>query len=1020
MSMREVLNLAPNPKKPEPEKSSPALGVLDVIIHRIVALEAAGLKTAKNVEAIARPVSSLARFAQSVKAKLLHFGSIIAQLDARITQVEARKVETVKGEQGRSIVDVCLESNGDLNFLMSDGELITAGNLLPLVKPPLAYDPNQPREPAGSPDGGQWTDGDGGGSGDAGKDGGAKIDPKVVEVSGDQWNKETALRLEKEYAENKEELEKLLQEGVGENVEATGEAQSWDDLSGDQQELAEADYIQSNFDQEQQFYYESWQTDGDHDFVREKIVEDDEWLSEKITDWVDENTEEGELKLTSEQLTNAAMLNPDGSLEWNDKYLATLSDYDPSPQFPGFEPPTTEELSYGVLPEGIRDELSDAMEDNFKDELQTRIENMPVGDVVDDDVVKESLSDSWSSMDDDEKLAYAKKALDLDESESNISTEVRIPSTFQPIDANKAGYADTKAVATYLSQHRTLELINERGIKTPMGAQVYLTSIQDVDSSVWESWKGSSSSQGGKALQLAAAQELGGRVQYTDQEVSSIITYANSHYSEIGGYEGLKAYTRAKWETSQFILEKAEMPVVTIYRGVIVPASTLSNMNVNKIESGYSTYDALPDFPLQRNGAQSATANKAIANGWNGVGVSGIPDPTRIVVRAEVPRTAVLSLPVYGQNVHSEQEIVVVGTAWKKWDVFKQRAPSTSDVPINMKRLRFILAMIRAAVKKGKLKGPGPGLRQNEKGEWEFGISEYEEDLKLPNWLNEYRDGTHKTVAPPKSKPLPKAELKANLQAYNPDQPRVPAGEPDGGQWTGDGGGGGSSDGGGASERKSYSELPYDDFVKQANDRLKQKFDGQITIDTSDAYGFKVADNLRDPILNEIERLGEEVPLSSKLILRTEPMLPYQAGLREEYGTAPLIMAFSGFRFKDSERISRELKESKEKYRGYHDDMTQIESIVRHEYGHAFEHDLNTYNWAQAGETNQAYQKFTDVAIGLMDAPDTAFVTRYAALNPTEHFAESFAALEFGDERAKAHPSVKAMAKLVREYKKKR
>jgi hypothetical protein len=63
---------------------------------------------------------------------------------------------------------------------------------------------------------------------------------------------------------------------------------------------------------------------------------------------------------------------------------------------------------------------------------------------------------------------------------------------------------------------------------------------------------------------------------------------------------------------------------------------------------------------------------------------------------------------------------------------------------------------------------------------------------------------------------LAKAELRAALKKYSPDQPRVPAGNPDGGQWTPEPeGAGGSvddissfSNGGGSADGASQSNIP--------------------------------------------------------------------------------------------------------------------------------------------------------------------------------------------------------------------
>jgi hypothetical protein len=64
-----------------------------------------------------------------------------------------------------------------------------------------------------------------------------------------------------------------------------------------------------------------------------------------------------------------------------------------------------------------------------------------------------------------------------------------------------------------------------------------------------------------------------------------------------------------------------------------------------------------------------------VSNNWDG-------DLNRVVLRASVPRTAAVSVPAYGINVHSEREVVVAGTAWKAWDAWQGRAPTFEQVPM--------------------------------------------------------------------------------------------------------------------------------------------------------------------------------------------------------------------------------------------------------------------------------------------------------------------------------------------------
>ena len=65
-----------------------------------------------------------------------------------------------------------------------------------------------------------------------------------------------------------------------------------------------------------------------------------------------------------------------------------------------------------------------------------------------------------------------------------------------------------------------------------------------------------------------------------------------------------------------------------------------------------------------------------VANNW----VAG--NPGGVILRFKVPRTAAISVPAYGINVHSEHEVVMAGTAWKGWDVWAKKAPTLDSVPL--------------------------------------------------------------------------------------------------------------------------------------------------------------------------------------------------------------------------------------------------------------------------------------------------------------------------------------------------
>src|SRR5262249_55301545 len=87
------------------------------------------------------------------------------------------------------------------------------------------------------------------------------------------------------------------------------------------------------------------------------------------------------------------------------------------------------------------------------------------------------------------------------------------------------------------------------------------------------------------------------------------------------------------------------------------------------VHIGNSTFRYMPTLDVVRNGAASTTTDLSVANGWRAGHSTGI------VLRAEVPRTAIVSVPAYGINVHGEKEVLVAGTAWRGWDAWAGKAP---------------------------------------------------------------------------------------------------------------------------------------------------------------------------------------------------------------------------------------------------------------------------------------------------------------------------------------------------------
>jgi hypothetical protein len=294
-------------------------------------------------------------------------------------------------------------------------------------------------------------------------------------------------------------------------------------------------------------------------------------------------------------------------------------------------------------------------------------------------------------MDDKSKFKWVKNNTDLVDDEGSSKPETpkagyyhveALPEKYDPLNATSGtDYQRTQALARYLSVHRAQQVLEDRGLITKDRTQ----SLAAVDTELWSAWKASSTSPDGKLLQLATAEELNGRLNQKQikDEAKDLRARADAEYQHIGGYAGIKAYVRAKWEVSQYLLDKAGVKTLDLYRGIRFEKDVLDKrfkQTVTEVEQQLAPdhsriFNHLPNMHIERNGAASTTTDPQVANDWSA-------HNTRVVLRAQVPRTAALSIPAYGINVHSEHEVVVAGTAWKGWDAWKGTAPPFDAVPL--------------------------------------------------------------------------------------------------------------------------------------------------------------------------------------------------------------------------------------------------------------------------------------------------------------------------------------------------
>jgi hypothetical protein len=98
------------------------------------------------------------------------------------------------------------------------------------------------------------------------------------------------------------------------------------------------------------------------------------------------------------------------------------------------------------------------------------------------------------------------------------------------------------------------------------------------------------------------------------------------------------------------------------------------------------------------------------------------------------------------------------------------------------------------------------------------------------------------------------------------------------------------------------------------------------------------------------------------------------------------------------------LRETSDAEPDFHDGSRSYASVVRHEFAHQLDF--------QHPEIKQAFMK----EVAAIESRRRTKVTEYARKNDLELFAETFSMLKYGDKGTKAHPTVKAMDRVVKAY----
>jgi hypothetical protein len=585
------------------------------------------------------------------------------------------------------------------------------------------FDPEKhPRHPAGSSEGGEFAP-----AGEGGVGGGEtapapevkpeeSLNPIVVEVGGDAWNRATARRLEREYQKARPAVDKLANEAVGkqneqyelvdvDDEEPEGEPpyepEEWDDLSASGQQQAEEEYINKNKDSYLQSEVDYWYEEHASDEAKEQVAhqfneEPEQWALDALNELRANRKEEDmdDFPFSNDDLLKATTIDyeagssKDPEVEFNDEFLNKKMPvgYNPAQMtLPGMEPIEPAKL----LTDEMRNDIEETLLEAFEKEAGDLVDKLDPPDYLSESA-EEMVAEGWHSMSDKDKFEWVKGNTSIVEDETTEGTGdyedqskpseavgvEALPKKFDPLNETTGrDYQLTQKLARHLSIERTLEVLKERELASPTRG-----AVASIDQRLWGRWKDSSTSEDGKLLQLATADELGGRLNVRTGKGGTVVIdrdeltkYANDRFAAIGGYAGVKAYIRAKWETTQYLLDKAGINDLGLYRGITLDKAKVEEAMKGAKKVGGFTH--LPTLHVDRNGAASTSVDNGVASDWDG-------DADRVVLRAHVPRTAALSVPAYGINVHSEKEVVVAGTSWKNWDAWLGKAPSFESEPV--------------------------------------------------------------------------------------------------------------------------------------------------------------------------------------------------------------------------------------------------------------------------------------------------------------------------------------------------
>jgi hypothetical protein len=446
-------------------------------------------------------------------------------------------------------------------------------------------------------------------------------------------------RSEKAVADVGEEVQRAMRSGARVPVGP----QTFDELSTDDFNMVYQDFVDGGTERflPAVFEREAWK----------QIVDADAWWEEQITAATASMTPE-----QADEVTRAFVRDDRPYPSEGRRFVQMNREVLLETRLPGGA--SRRPVTAGALSPAAQDAIVQAAEGEAKRRIAAWDDDTPDEMMVSARVMAKH---EWNDFSDEERNEVARQ-----QGRIGRSAPIREPVRWSLFDHEESGYRDTGALARFIVPARAKALWREQ-----YGDTKKMPDWDGMTKQLWKAWKNDSNDGASLALQRAAIDELGANNHLTPEQEDTAAKFIQRYF----GDTEIRTYVRALWETNQYLLAKAGKDEVTLYRAVLLPKDKLKQAEAEFYPGGSGTYDgvALPGLKLRQNALQSTSFTGGVPNSWEGAGLSP-PNSRRVVLSMKVPRTAVFSLPVFGVNAQEEQEVVVLGTPWKGWTAWFDKA----------------------------------------------------------------------------------------------------------------------------------------------------------------------------------------------------------------------------------------------------------------------------------------------------------------------------------------------------------